>query len=122
MKRSLLALTAALLTGTVAGAAFAHSHDRGDRALVETRGDLARTEANGDGERFRVAGDHRRDRHHDRKHRRHHDDHDDDDDDDDRRGGERTGRQPATGPTDPAAPVPDNGLFQGKARPKVEVN
>ncbi|MFG1430290.1 hypothetical protein V5F44_06680 [Xanthobacter sp. V2C-8] len=62
--------------------------------------------------------DHRReqgDRHHGR-----HDDDDDDDEDDDRPGA-RPGAVQPTGPADPAAPVPDNGLFQGKARPKVEV-
>ena len=46
---------------------------------------------------------------------------DDDDDDDDGRPGARPAAVPQNGPADPAAPVPDNGLFQGKARPKVEV-
>jgi len=40
---------------------------------------------------------------------------------DDGRPGARAGAVPQNGPADPAAPVPDNGLFQGKARPKVEV-
>ncbi|MFG1394847.1 hypothetical protein [Xanthobacter agilis] len=53
---------------------------------------------------------------HDRRHR---DDDDDDDDDDDARGGGSGVLQ--SGPADPHAPVPDNGLFNGKARPKVEV-
>lgn len=61
-----------------------------------------------------------RDRHEDRddvsSKGRHHDD--DDEDDDDHRG---RSALPQTGPSDPNAPVPDNGLFQGKARPKVEV-
>lgn len=48
--------------------------------------------------------------------RRGHGDHDDDDDDDE--GGRVT---PPAGPTDPNAPVPDNGLFNGKVRPKVQV-
>ena len=43
---------------------------------------------------------------------------DDDDDDDDDRGGPIV---PRNGPADPNAPVPDNGLFKGAARPKVEV-
>lgn len=51
--------------------------------------------------------------------RRHHDDDDDDEDDDDHHRGRSA--LPQTGPSDPNAPVPDNGLFQGKARPKVEV-
>ena len=61
----------------------------------------------------------RGDRHHGRRH--HADDDDDEDDDDDDAAGPRRGTVPQTGPADPNAPVPDNGLFQGKARPKVEV-
>ena len=38
------------------------------------------------------------------------------------RDGGRTERPAAGGLPAPTAPVPDNGLFQGKARPKVEVN
>ena len=54
-----------------------------------------------------------------RKHgeqRRHAEREDDDDDDDDEGGG---AVQPRA--ADPNAPVPDNGLFTGKSRPKVEV-
>ena len=58
--------------------------------------------------------DHHKDRNQASERRRH----DDDDDDDDHRG---RSTLPQTGPSDPNAPVPDNGLFQGKARPKVEV-
>ncbi|MHB2169033.1 hypothetical protein [Alsobacter sp. R-9] len=57
-----------------------------------------------------------RSRHHDRNRRHHHDDDDDDDDGEDGRGGMRPPRAAA-----PDAPVPDNGLFSGKARPKVDV-
>jgi len=46
--------------------------------------------------------------------------HEEDDDDDDEGGGR--GAIPQAGPTDPNAPVPDNGLFNGHARPKVEVH
>lgn len=49
--------------------------------------------------------------------RSHHEENDDDDDDED--GGR--GAIPQGGPTDPNAPVPDNGLFNGHARPKVQV-
>ena len=42
---------------------------------------------------------------------------DDEDDDDD----ERRRRRASRGPPTPNAPVPDNGLFNGKTRPKVEV-
>lgn len=51
--------------------------------------------------------------HHARQH------HEEDDDDDDEGGG--AGAIPQTGPADPNAPLPDNGLFNGHARPKVEV-
>lgn len=123
--KTTLALVAALLAGTAAGAAIASTPDVADM-LGRGEHHAARAETSDDAP-FRVAGDHRRDRdgdHHGRKHHRHHDD-DDDDDDDGARGdgrGERGGRMPAAGPTDPSTPVPDNGLFQGKARPKVEVN
>ncbi len=50
--------------------------------------------------------------------RRHHDDDEDEGEDDE---GGRRGAIPQAGPADPNAPVPDNGFFNGKARPKVEV-
>ncbi|WP_234050510.1 MULTISPECIES: hypothetical protein [unclassified Xanthobacter] len=62
--------------------------------------------------------DHRKHRDDASSKRRHHDDDDDDDDDDGHSG---RSALPQSGPSDPNAPVPDNGLFQGKARPKVEV-
>jgi hypothetical protein len=55
------------------------------------------------------------------EHRTHGDDHDDghgDDDDDD---GDDHGAAAPAGAPDPNAPVPDNGLFKGKVRPKVQV-
>ena len=124
MKKSLL-LAAGLLVGTSVGALVgtAVALTRDDAGHAEPAS--ARAGAPLDPTSFRVADDHRRDRDHDRRaHRRGHDDDDDDDDDDGdgARGVGRTGRMPVTGPTDPATPVPDNGLFQGKARPKVEVN
>jgi hypothetical protein len=119
MKKSLL-LATLLLAGTAAGSALALTRDGAD-ALRHTIGlETARGEAS-DAARVRVAGDHRRDRDHDRHGRDHHRDHHDDDEDDDDDGA-RGARMPATGPTDPSTPVPDNGLFQGKTRPKVEVN
>ena len=112
----LLLSTAVVGTAVAAGAgAFTREHG--------TRGERAETSDSGrpsDG-RFQLA-DRGRERHHDRdgRHARHH--HDDDDDEDDDHGDRSRGsRLPVTGPTDPNAPVPDNGLFQGKARPKVEV-
>jgi hypothetical protein len=59
------------------------------------------------------------DRHSDRlaKRDRHHDDDDDQEEDED--GGR--GMMPQNSPASPAAPVPDNGLFNGASRPKVQV-
>ena len=123
MKKPLLLATVALVLGTsVAGAAFATPHLLEDRFARLVGGDDDGSTVS-TGERFRVAErDHRR-REEARRHHRDHDD-DDDDDDDDRgdRGRGRADRPAVTGPSDPATPVPDNGLFQGKARPKVEVN
>ncbi|MFG1364172.1 hypothetical protein [Xanthobacter versatilis] len=97
---------------------------------------LAATQADHLGHRFRTHHDSEeataprplrvaqkdRERGEDERHqgRRHHAEDDDDDDDDDDEGGRR-GAIPQAGPADPGAPVPDNGLFNGKARPKVEV-
>jgi hypothetical protein len=125
MKKTLL-LSAALVLGVAAtGAALATPRLLEDRFAGWIDHDRDHGPAVSAGERFRVADrDHRRKHESRDHHRKHHDDDDDDDDDDDHggRGGGRAGRPDVTGPSDPAAPVPDNGLFQGKARPKVEVN
>lgn len=120
MKKPLL-LAAALLLGTSAvAAALAAPHVLDHRADHAERGDHGARPAVSVGETFRLADrDHeRRSEAHDR--RRHAAE--DDEDDDDGRAGAPLGTPAVTGPTDPATPVPDNGLFQGKARPKVEVN
>ncbi|MFG1213550.1 hypothetical protein V5F72_16675 [Xanthobacter flavus] len=78
-------------------------------------------DATADARPLRLADNDHRHEGKERHHGRHHDDDDDDDDDDDGRPGARAGAVPQNGPADPAAPLPDNGLFQGKARPKVEV-
>lgn len=116
-----IVLVSALLLGTAGGvgAVFAASESGllpfGERH--EARGDRP------DGLRFRVADAHRK---HDRNAETRGRHHDDDDDDDDHggegRGGEGRGAASPVGPTDPNAPVPTNGLFDGKTRPKVEVN
>jgi hypothetical protein len=128
MKKSLLLATAALVLGTTAaGVALATPHLLEERFARVIGGDDAGSAVSA-GERFRVADrDHRRREEARRHHRKHHDDDDDDDDDDDEddrgdRGRGRADGPGVTGPSDPATPVPDNGLFQGKARPKVEVN
>jgi hypothetical protein len=55
----------------------------------------------------------------------HHARHSDDDDEDDDHGGHEHGRNGGANrqadPNAANAPVPDNGVFNGKARPKVEV-
>lgn len=129
MKTPIL-LTAALLLGSTAvGTALAATDPAISPTDTRVCSDPGEGAAAAPGERFRVA-DRDRGREHRKHERRHHRHHDDDDDDDDDRGrghhgrdrGEKRERLPATGPADPAAPVPDNGLFQGKTRPKVEVN
>lgn len=114
MKKSLLLAGVLIVAATSVGGTLAASelldHHRDHRS---TEAGLSRF-----GETFRLAEDdhHRRDGEHRRSH------HDDDEDDDEDEGGTGAARPAPTGPSDPAAPVPDNGLFQGKARPKVEVN
>ncbi|WP_374310360.1 hypothetical protein [Methylocella sp.] len=72
-------------------------------------------EASGaEGRPLRLAEEGRGREHHARQHQ------EEDDDDDDDEGGGR-GAIPQTGPADPNAPLPDNDLFNSKARPKVEV-
>jgi hypothetical protein len=123
MKKSFLIATAVLLSTTGIGVALAATefHASVERVVSEFRSDADAT-ATADG-RFQVADGHRdRDRRNGAERRRHHDDDDEDDDaggDDD---GARGPSVPVTGPTDPNAPVPDNGLFNGKARPRVQVN
>ena len=115
MKTRTLIGAALLLSTTGLGIALAatHADHLSDRFHTEHGG----TEASAADRPIRfVEEDHGGDRHHGR--RRHAEDDDDDDDDDE--GGGR-GALPQTGPADPGAPVPDNGLFRGKARPKVEV-
>lgn len=111
--RILLASTLLLGTAVAALAAGADDFHLADRLGLAAHSHAASAER---GEaRVRVADkDHGRKDHHERK--RHHDDDEDDDDE-----GGAMGAVSPTGPTDPSAPVPDNGLFNGKARPKVEV-
>jgi hypothetical protein len=107
MPKSLLLGAALLLSSVALGVTLAaaphHGRERGEAArdghharpvLAEDRG------MGGHGER-------------------HHGRHDDDDDDE----GDEGGRTPAARPpvTDPNAPAPDSGLFNGRARPKVDV-
>ncbi|NLH83484.1 MAG: hypothetical protein GX458_21975 [Phyllobacteriaceae bacterium] len=115
MKKSLLLAGVFLLGAASVGGALAAGDllDRHHGPRAEATG-LSRF-----GDTFRVADD---DHHRRRDGEHHRSRHDDDEDDDDEGGRAGAGRPSVTGTTDPAAPVPDNGLFQGKARPKVEVN
>lgn len=116
MKTRTLIGTALLLSTAGLGVALAATQIDHLDLPFHSRDEAARADARP----LRLAdNDHRREGK-ERHHGRHHDD-DDDDDDDDGRPGARPGAVPQNGPADPAAPVPDNGLFQGKARPKVEV-
>lgn len=115
MKTRTLIGTALLLSTAGLGVALAATQVDHLDLPFHNRAEAARTDAGivwlADNDHQHKRGDHHNGRHHD----------DDDDDDDDDRSGGRPGAVLQNGPADPAAPVPDNGLFQGKARPKVEV-
>lgn len=115
MKTRTLIGTALLLSAAGLGVALAATQIDHLDLPFHSRGDAPRADARP----LRLADNDHRHEGKERHHGRHHDD--DDDDDDDGRPGARAGAVPQNGPVDPAAPVPDNGLFQGKARPKVEV-
>jgi hypothetical protein len=113
MRKTLILGTALLLSTTALGVTLANaSHSRSGE-----RGDAAadRTDAR---ERIVLASDDRDNGHGSRHHRRYAEQDDEDDDGDEGGRGAGSGRPAAP---DPNAPVPDNGLFNGKARPKVDV-
>jgi hypothetical protein len=115
---------ALLITSTITGAAWAaNSLDLGEGLRHEHRADRTRQDdalRGRDGQPLTVADNDRKHRRHGERHDRHHDD-DDDSDGDDGHDGRRAGAQRQADPNDPAKAVPDNGLFNGKVRPKVEV-
>lgn len=123
MKR--IAIAAALILSSAAcGAAFAASDRSGDE-VDSSGGDRqfapSRGEREGDGPRF-AEGFFDRFRDGDGEHHRHRHHWDDDDDDDD--GSAAADGGGVNRPADPNganAPVPDSGVFNSKARPKVEV-
>jgi len=110
MKTRTLIGTALLLSTAGLGVALAATQIDHPDLPFHIREEAARADARP----LRLADNDRQHESGDRHHGRHHDD-------DDGRPGARPGAVPQNGPADPAAPVPDNGLFQGKARPKVEV-
>jgi hypothetical protein len=102
MRKSLLLSAAFLLTTS----AFAMSVPAGRHLLCDETRLAAPRDA------YVLASEHG-----ERKHGEHRRYAEEDEDDDDVGGGATAQPRPA----DPNAPVPDNGLFNGKARPKVEV-
>ena len=115
MHKSLLLGAALLLSTTALGVTIAAAARHGDDR--STAAEPVRAGADG---RQRLASEHGSRRHRDSHHKRAtgHDDDEEDDDDDDGKARSAGGRQAAPAPN---APVPDNGLFSGKARPRVEV-
>jgi hypothetical protein len=110
-RTALLFGAAMLLATTAVGVTLAASPGR-----HHGRGEASETDGQVGPRRF--ASEHGARRHEGRqedRHERHAEaDHDDDDE-----GGQHGGPGPRM--ADPNAPVPDNGLFNGKARPKVDV-
>ncbi len=84
----------------------------------DRRDGMATTDASGNSIRM-AEESHGRDRGGEHRGRSRHDDDDEEDDDDGE--GARPGPIPQNGPSDPKASAPDNGLFNGKTRPKVEI-
>jgi hypothetical protein len=111
MRKSLLIGSVLLLTTIVAGLALAAS----ESPFLHRHEDLHHAGLEADRSQPKRVAD--RSEREDRGADRH--DHEDEEDEDER--WESRNRLPATGPADPNAPVPNNGLFGGKARPQVEV-
>lgn len=109
---------AALLLST-AGVGIALAAVDSDHLVRQSHRQMEHAERDGSHWRRLAERDDHNDRDDGASRHRYRDDEDDDDEDDDDHGGR--GTLPLTGPSDPNAPVPDNGLFQGQARPKVEV-
>ncbi|MFO1150851.1 MAG: hypothetical protein U1E62_20950 [Alsobacter sp.] len=108
MPKTLIVGAALLLASTAIGVTLAAPPRQGDR-------EVAAASVAGETGHRRHASEHGGRRHHDGHHRRHAEDDDDEGDE----GGSGGGGQPRM--ADPKAPVPDNGLFNGKTRPKVDV-
>jgi hypothetical protein len=111
-------LLSTVATGVVSAAANANAPGAQSQAAQEPRATQPTRLAEGFGENF-WGREHHGERH------GHHERHSEDDDDDDDRGGRKHGRNGGANrqadPNAANAPVPDNGVFNGKTRPKVEV-
>ncbi len=121
MTKHFLAGAALLLSVTTAGLAITAAAGESGFLTAQRHVRIAASETLGQGEpTILFARESRKHGHHAErlaKRDRHHDDDDDDDDDED--GGQ--GMVPQSGPANPTAPVPDNGLFNGNSRPKVQI-
>ncbi len=122
MKR--IAIAAALiLSSATCGAAFAASDRSGDESY-SSGGDrqfaLSSDERESGGPRF-AEGFFDRFRNGDGERHRHRRHWDDDDDDDGPAAADRGGANRPANPNGANAPVPDSGVFNDKARPKIEV-
>ncbi len=105
---------ALLLSTTALGVTLAAASDH----RRQSGGDAGLAVSDGRERPVRIAGEHGARAGHDGQHRRHSDNDDDEGDDDDEGGAGGAGQARRSGPD---VPVPDNGLFNGKARPKVDV-
>lgn len=112
LSKSTLIGAALLLSTTALGVTLAAARDRHDQHGQAYAG--ASESADG---HLRVASEHGMRQHDEGHHRRHSDDDDDDEEGDD--GGRVAPSQPL--PSGPGVPAPDNGLFNGKSKPKVDV-
>jgi hypothetical protein len=111
MRKTLMIGAVLLLSSTALGATLA----AGRHVLRDHGG--SRAEDNASQDRRTLASEHADRRHEGKQHRRYADNDDDEDEDDD--GGSSRAGRPVT--PAPDAPVPDSGLFNGKARPKADV-
>jgi hypothetical protein len=120
MNRYFFVGAALLLSATTAGIAIAAAAGESGFSTTARHARITVSETAGRGDRpILLASESREhDRRADRlakRDRRHHDDDGDEDED----GGR--GAVPQNGPANPNTPVPDNGLFNGNSRPKVQV-
>ena len=119
MKKHFLVGAALFLSAATASIAIAAASENGFLAISRHAWNATfETGRHGDRPVLLASASRKHDHHADRhakRDRRHHDDDDDDDDD----GGSRV--FPQNGPANPQAPVPNNGLFNGNGRPKVQV-
>jgi hypothetical protein len=113
MKKSLMIGSALLLMTAAIGAAIASSEIH----VLRHDWHEPTTSEHADRPLMQIAEKGERERHAERRSgRRHHDD-----EEGERHNEKGRARLPQTGPADANAPMPDNGLFNNKMRPKVEV-